>query len=401
MLTVSNDVYGPRSGTTFMTIQLKDRWGSTVVAFRGYNVGNRGRSAELLRHPQYGPVVKNLLREASEICSQASGQKTDLIRRVRSGSKTRLGNFAQDIAIIVSMELAQIRLLEQFHGVDYGSAKMAFGYSLGELTSLICGGACRMEDVLPPLLSLADDCADLARDVTMGIVFSRGDELDLTAISRLCLKINRRGRGVVGVSAQLSPNTVLILGQRKTVDRFHTEMSDVLGEHVHLRKNDHRWPPLHTPLLWDRNIPNRGAVMMHTLPLDGKAPRPPVFSLATGKTDYDGHNLREHFNRWIDHPQMLWAAVYKTLASGVDTVVHVGPEPILIPATFRRISDNVKAQLSGASPKSLGLRAVSTIWRPWLSKWLSSKSALLRAPNVEHVILEDWLLENPAEESAA
>ena len=83
---------------------------------------------------------------------------------------------------------------------------------------------------------------------------------------------------------------------------------------------------------------------------------------------------------------------------GVDTVVHVGPEPNLIPATFRRISENVKAQISGASPKSLGLRAVSTIWRPWLASWLSSKSALLRAPNVEHVILEDWLLENPAEE---
>ena len=87
---------GLRSGNTFMAINLKDQWGSTVVAFRGYNVGNRGRSAELLRHPQYGPVVKKLLREASAICSQASGQKTDLVRRVRGGSKTRLGNFAQD-----------------------------------------------------------------------------------------------------------------------------------------------------------------------------------------------------------------------------------------------------------------------------------------------------------------
>jgi [acyl-carrier-protein] S-malonyltransferase len=119
-----------------------------------------------------------------------------------------------------------------------------------------------------------------------------------------------------------------------------------------------------------------------------------VFSLATGKADYDDHNTRTILNRWCDHPQLLWEAVFETLSMGADLLVHVGPEPNLVPATFRRIADNVRAQMAGRSPRSLGLRAMSSMWRPWVAKWISSRSALLRAPYVEHVILEDWLLEN-------
>ena len=33
--------------------------------------------------------------------------------------------------------------------------------------------------------------------------------------------------------------------------------------------------------------------------------------------------------------------------------------------------------------------------RPWLTAVLPSRTALLRAPAVNHIILEDWLLEQP------
>jgi [acyl-carrier-protein] S-malonyltransferase len=132
--------------------------------------------------------------------------------------------------------------------------------------------------------------------------------------------------------------------------------------------------------------------MLHRLPLAPEGPRPPVFSLTTGKIEYNDHNTRTILNRWSDHPQLLWEAVFETLSMGANLMVHVGPEPNLIPATFRRIADNVQAQMNGRSPRSLGLRAVSSMWRPWVAKWVSSRSALLRAPLVEHVILEDWLL---------
>ena len=100
--------------------------------------------------------------------------------------------------------------------------------------------------------------------------------------------------------------------------------------------------------------------------------------------------------QWIDHPQRLWDAVYETLATGIETVIHVGPAPNLIPATFNRLRDNVQAQLTGNSLNSLGLRAMArAVRRPWLTALLPSRTALLRAPTVEHIILEDWLLEQP------
>ena len=111
--------------------------------------------------------------------------------------------------------------------------------------------------------------------------------------------------------------------------------------------------------------------------------------------------IREHttdpsfLTRWVDHPQRVWDVVDRSLSLGVETVIHVGPEPNILPATYTRLSNNIAAQLSGTSITSLGLRAVSRVVRnrPWLTKLMSSDATLLRAPFVEQIILEDWLLE--------
>ena len=82
--------------------------------------------------------------------------------------------------------------------------------------------------------------------------------------------------------------------------------------------------------------------------------------------------------------------------AGVKTVVHVGPGPNLIPATFERLTSNVRGQLSGFSLGSFGRRAFAHLaHRPWLTALLPSSTALLRAPSVEHIMLEDWLLDGP------
>jgi [acyl-carrier-protein] S-malonyltransferase len=65
------------------------------------------------------------------------------------------------------------------------------------------------------------------------------------------------------------------------------------------------------------------------------------------------------------------------------------------PATFHRLSDNVEQQISGRSLGSYGLRAAAGLARrPWLSAILPNRAALLRAPLVKHILLEDWLLEH-------
>ena len=94
-------------------------------------------------------------------------------------------------------------------------------------------------------------------------------------------------------------------------------------------------------------------------------------------------------HQWVDHPQLLWDAVYWTLTQGVDRIVHVGPDPNIIPATYKRLRDNVEAETKG----SIGMRALTAVvHRPWIKRLLPDRTALLRAPKVEQVILEDWLL---------
>ncbi|MGE3408608.1 MAG: hypothetical protein AB7I37_17450 [Pirellulales bacterium] len=374
---------------------LRDRIGTTAFAFRGYNITNQGRSHELLAVPAYEKTLQELLGEASQLCAAAVKRPVDLVQRVREQHPTSLETFPEDVAVIVAVELAQIRLLHDFFDIDYSRSKLAFGYSLGEMAALAAAGVYRMQDVLTPLLAMSMECAELARDVSMGVVFSRGPALDRDAIGRLCVELNREGAGVIGISAYLSPNTVLLLGQRDTVERFKRRMHEVLPDEVHLRTNQYHWPPLHTPILWERNIPNRAAMMMHTIRRGLTAPLPPVLSLVTGKCSYNDYNSRDLLNRWIDEPQRLWDAIAESLVVGVDTYIHVGPEANLIPATFKRLADNIEQQLAGRSFSSYGMRAAAGMaQRPWLAKVLSNRTALLRAPYVEHIMLEDWLLEN-------
>jgi [acyl-carrier-protein] S-malonyltransferase len=374
---------------------LRSRISNAAFAFRGYNTTNLGRTPALLAHRVYGPVVHRHLAQLGTFAADVLHRRIDLVGRVRDQVETRdLGSYAEDVALIVAVELAQLRLLEEFHGIAIQNANHAFGYSLGEAAALVATGVFEAEQLMLPPLLLADDCAALAESVTLGVLFSRGQDLDLGEVKRLCLEITQEGRGVIAISTYLSPNTVLLLGQNGTLDGLRRRMKDVLRVPVQLRKNPHRWPPLHTPITWQRSIPNRCAVLYQTQPGGFSEPCIPVFSCVTGKPSYDSCNARELLHRWTDMPQRLWEVVYETLASGVETVLHLGPGPNLIPATFHRLSENVKAQLAARSWRSLGLRAAAhMIRRPWLQRILSAKTALLRAPFIEHVIVEDWLLE--------
>lgn len=377
--------------------ELSDRMEQTALAFRGYNQTNLGRTPELLEHRAYGPVVERHLREASAICSEYLRGPVDLVARVRARRESTLDTFGEDIGLILAAELAQIELLDQFFGIPYRHARLALGYSLGEVAALICGGVYTLRDALRPLLDMAGEAAELARDVKMGIVFSRGGPLDIEGVERLCLEITTQGRGMIAISSYVGPNAVLVLGQGDTVDRFKSVMAQYLPGAVSLRKHGGSWPPLHTPLLWLRNIPNRAAVLMHSMGGGFRAPVPPVLSLVTGKLSYSDYNSRALLNRWIDQPQRLWDAVNELLAMGIEVLIHVGPDPNLLPSTFQRISDNVTAELRGRSLRTLGMRAVSNmVARPWLGKLLSARAALLRAPFVVHVVLEEWLLAQDA-----
>lgn len=372
--------------------QLRNLAASAAFAFRGYNVENLGRTDELLAHPAFGSIVASYLRRAGEICGDSVGRRVDLVARVRSREETTLETYDEAASLIVAAELAQLEILQEFFGISYRNGRVAFGYSLGEPAALVASGVLGMEDMLMTPLSMAADAVELAQNVTMGVLFSRGPALPLATVQRLCIEINQEGKGVIGVSTYLSPNSLLLLGQFNTVGRFKEKMTGLMPPKTHLRENDNHWPPLHTPIMWEKAIPNRAAVRMHTIQGGFTAPQPPILSMVTGTTSYNEFNCRELLHRWIDHPLRMWDVVYETLAMGIETVVHVGPQPNIIPATYKRLRDNVAAQTQG----SIGMRALqAAACRPWLKAILPERTALLRAPQVRHVILEDWLIEQP------
>jgi [acyl-carrier-protein] S-malonyltransferase len=378
-----------------MSALLQPKIATTAFTFRGYNVTNLGRSAELLAHSVYGATVRRYLRKASDVCAEIIGRPVDLAQLVENNHEPNLHNYPEAVALIVAVELAQVQLLEEFHGVRYRDARLAYGYSLGELAAVACGGVFDMTDVLRVPIAMATDCAELAKDVKMGVLFSRGPAIDEMDVRRLCRQITAEAKGTIGISSILSPNTYLLLGQNDTVARFKAIMHEFLPDPAHIRMNPDIWPPLHTPIVRQRNIPDRAAVMMDAMPGGFQPPCPPIVSLVTGERSYDDYHARDILRDWIDHPQRLWDAIYETLASGVTTVIHVGPDPNLIPATFNRLSENVQEQIKGRSLGKMGMRAAAGLARrPWLSAILPSRAALLRAPTIRHILLEDWLLEN-------
>lgn len=379
-------------------LPLPDRLATTAFAFRGYNVTNLGRTPELLEHPAYGPIVEDALREGAAVCTAATGRPCDLVARVRRRQETTgLDTYAEDISLITAVSLAQIRIFEEQFGAPFTRGRLAFGYSLGEASALIAAEMFEMRHLLKIPLALADDSVELARDVTMGVLFARSKSLDLSAVNRLCGEVTRECGGTIAVSSVLSPNCVLLLGQNGTVDRFQALAKERLSVTVNVRKNPHRWPPLHTPITWQKAIPNRAAVMLEAIPGGTQPPPMAIISGVTGKASFTPDTCRDLIHKWVDHPQLLWEQVLGVLSARVDTVVHVGPEPNLIGATFKRLSEDVRGQMKGRSPGKLGLRmAAGMARRRWLAALLPKKASLLRAPALTHVNLEDWLLDGAA-----
>ena len=95
----------------------------TAFSFRGYNLTNLGRTAELLAHPVYGPTVARHLREASDACSSIIGRRVDLQDRVQRGEETNVHSYADAVSLIVAVEVAQISILKEVFGVDYAKAQ--------------------------------------------------------------------------------------------------------------------------------------------------------------------------------------------------------------------------------------------------------------------------------------
>lgn len=368
---------------------------TTACAFRGYNVTNLGRTAEMLEVPQYASTIERRLIEASRVASDLLSRRIDLLDRVRRGEETTLATYGDAVALVLAVEAAHVDLLREEFGFDVRTCRSLFGYSLGEIAAHQGAGFLTLEEAMQVPVALADDCAAMCDGMELGVLFSRKRPIDFDRVDSACRETMLRGAGLVGISTFLSPNSALLMGQKPTL--AHVEaLLRAQGLEFVMKVSKSEFPPLHTPVTWTKQIPDRASLMMRKLDFR-YAPAPRVLSLVTGDYSYREGNAQEILRMWVDRPQRLWGGIEKILQDHVDVILHIGPEPNLVPATFRRLCDNVEQQLK----RSLGLRTVhSVITRPWLKSVLPAKAMLLRAPLIRHVILEDWLLEQVAERGA-
>lgn len=378
-----------------MKSPLAQSLSTSALAFRGYDQVNLGRTPELLAVPAYRPIMERRLREAEILCEQANGKRVNLVARVHDRVEAGLDAYAEAIALIFAAEVAQVDLLREIHGIEPCQARMAFGYSLGELSALAVSEAYPLDAIMRVPLAFAAECAEMAPDVTMAVVFSRRTVIPEATIVAFCEEVTAEGSGAIAVSAILAPNTLLVIGERDTTKRLAKHCASIEGPPVLVRENDGAWPPLHTPLLCQRHIHDRATIMIREVPRLNPVPRIPVWSLVTGREEYRHTSGREVLRRWIEAPQRLWDVVEAVLASEVRTVLHFGPHPNVIPGTFRRVADNVVRQTLSWSLTSVGIKTFQRMTKnSWLAPLLPRRGNLLRAPMIEHVIVEDWLLEN-------
>ena len=364
----------------------------TALAFRGYNQSNRGRTRELMAVAAYRPIVRHWRGWADRLCAEHAGLRTDLIQRVVLGEDPPPKRYAESVALVFATEMAQLEIAQEIHGVDLRAARFSFGYSLGELIALAAGGFVSPDAVLVVPLALADDCAALAGDVRLAVVFSRAEALPLGELIEACRSVSDASEAV-GVSAGVSPNTALVIGKAEKIEALPRLFPRLRS--LRIRFNDGVWPPLHTPLVRARGVCDRAARLVASTVFSFAGPAPAVFSLVTGRIAYESGDPRRVLLDWTDQPQRLWDAVRATLASDVRRVVHIGPKPNVIPSTFARLAADVTQHTQRSTAAGIGRRAVqSLVERPWLAAMLPRDACLLRAPGIEHVVREDWLLDH-------
>ena len=260
-----------------------------------------------LTHPAFGPIVRATLESASSLCSDALGEKVDLAARILAREPSELSTFVQDIGTVVGMQIAQVRILEEIFDIPVRQARLSFGHSIGELSALVLGGVYEMEQLLPVPLSLATDCAELTADTTMGILSVHGGTLQIEDVEHLCASISRHGSW-----ADRAVDVSLAVPGASPWPARHAERCSSTRCVIFFRRASRcgagrtTGRRLHTPIVWERNIPNRTAMAMHHTGGGDRKPTPTVVSCATGTASYDEWNSRAILADWTDHPQRLW-----------------------------------------------------------------------------------------------
>ena len=77
---------------------------TTAFAFRGYNITNLGRTADLLADERYCDVLTRYLEHASAVATEVIGRPVDLAARIVRREEPALSQYAEAIALIIAVD---------------------------------------------------------------------------------------------------------------------------------------------------------------------------------------------------------------------------------------------------------------------------------------------------------
>ena len=233
----------PAAPAIITTTDLKARIGTSSLAFRGYDVQNLGRTPELLAHPVYGSTVRRYLDLASAVAADTLHRPFDLAAPVERHEETTLEAFAEDVALIVSMELAQLALLEEFFGIraqarNRPSATASANWRRSSVAA--CSRWKNSYRFRSPAPTTAPRASPPRRRWASS---SRGPAVLLKDVQDLCTEVSAEGNGMVGVSSYIAPNTILVIGQGDTLSRLEKALPKRLPGKTMLRRSLIRFRP--------------------------------------------------------------------------------------------------------------------------------------------------------------
>src|SRR6516225_1380055 len=112
----------------------------------------------------------------------------------------------------------------------------------------------------------------------MGILSTQGNTLQIEDVQHLCYSISSRGQGLIGPSTYLSPFQVLIAGSGVPPGFARALNARVPPCRRNLAAQAGQLATFARAAVWERNIPNRTAMMMYHTAGGQRKPTPNVLS---------------------------------------------------------------------------------------------------------------------------
>jgi len=258
------------------------------------------------------PGALALFERASDILGY------DLAAVCRSGPAERLDATAVSQPAILVTSLAALEVLRHRDGGVPADIVGVAGLSLGEYTALVFAGAIDFDDAVRLVDARGramQDCADAAPGGMVAVLgLERGTVADLCA--------THRGADVLEVANVLCPGNVVVSGDRAACARV-AEAAAAAGAMKCVRLEVSG--AFHTRLMAPARDRLTAALAATTL----RPPRVPVVSNVDARPHHDPAEIRDLLARQLVGVVEWQASMEFLIASGVRSIVEVGPGRVL------------------------------------------------------------------------